>query len=116
MAGTIEHGSPKRIHCRRCGMSFRVELPRSKAASWTRCAEPKCGRRFWHSIQKPGGPVICGVDPNEFEHRCPGGERATDSAPAPIHPGLCDASLITTPAPADRVHGREPAAFCRGGE
>ncbi len=112
----------ERIHCGRCRMSFRVGVSPSKATPRTRCAEPHCpvpnGRRFWHSIQKQGGPVVCGVDPNETEHRPPpGGERAMVpiiGAPAPAQGA--DASLFTTPAPgsAEPVT-QEPAAFCRGG-
>jgi hypothetical protein len=134
MADTIEHGSPKRIHCGRCRMSFRVELPKNgvnhpKGASWTCCAEPGCGRRFWHGTpDNKRGIVVCGVDPNETEHRCPGGERAYHGAPAPVR-GAVDLPELT-PAPEASLSGAnqatlgaslrganwEPAAFCRGGE
>ncbi len=84
--------TPARIHCPRCRMSFVVRLPYHPnrqgrtAVSWTRCAEAGCGRRFWHGSQSAGAPVVCGVDPNETEHRLPAGERGLplrQAAPAP---------------------------------
>ncbi len=60
----------ERFRCDRCTMSFRMELPRYRE-KWTRCAEPGCGRRFWHVARPSQGDFICGVDPNDPEHRLP---------------------------------------------
>lgn len=111
----------ERIHCGRCRMSFRVEMPRSKATDWTRCAEPNCGRRFWHAQQYQHGPIICGVDPKETEHHRQGGERAPclpDAGAPVVAQAVKWADLPkTSPAPVFDIpcaEWREPAAFSKG--
>ncbi len=45
------------VVCPRCAMRFAIsEAP--EGGEYTRCAEPKCDRRFWHT---PAGQV--GVEP-----------------------------------------------------
>lgn len=55
--------SGERFRCARCGMRFRVEAPRTEATEASSCAEPGCGRLFWHAQQAQGAPVIVGVWP-----------------------------------------------------
>lgn len=106
----------ERIHCCRCAMSFRVELP-STRVTWTRCAEPGCGRLFWHGRKVIDGRdrVVCGIDPTE--HRSPpSGERGLPAAPAlPVAGSHCLPELPPAPRTSEHTIDQEPAAFSRGG-
>lgn len=116
----------ERIHCGRCRMSFRVELPRygttrgRSSASWTRCSEPGCGRRFWHGQSDSSKHIICGVDPNDTEQRHPGVERATShsgGAPAvvlAVTEGCLDLPKLSPARGSAETATHEPAAFSEG--
>lgn len=52
---------PYMVKCWNCGMTFRVGEP-SKRADFSRCAEPRCGKRHW-SAENDGRTVIVGVLP-----------------------------------------------------
>ena len=100
-------------------MWFRVEMPPSRAAYWTRCSEPKCGRRFWHiGRNNPSRYFICGVDPDETEHRRPDGERANvpPDDGAPVEALAAQRAFLPELPPApirpdERGPCDEPAAF-----
>ena len=77
-----------RHQCSRCRISFRIGLPvRVRDDTYTRCSEPGCKQRFWHTdsdIGKLSGArskfVVCGIEPEDL-------------------PELAGTSLSTTPAP-----------------
>ena len=64
------HSAPKDLtttRCGRCGMTFRVERPAHPSrVETTRCAEPGCGRRFWHN-KLPGNLARVGEWPKDVE-------------------------------------------------
>lgn len=57
----------ERYTCGKCLMKFIVQDPAHRKGidpAWTRCAVPKCGRRFWHSEPVFGRPANVGVWPD----------------------------------------------------
>ena len=54
------------FYCAKCGMSFVVRKPRH-GVRVTHCAEPECGRRFWHvGATRSNEFAVVGIDPKDL--------------------------------------------------
>lgn len=61
-----------RYRCPMCGMGFKVDWPahgsRDGYCETTRCAEPHCGRLFWHTSNNGNsGRASVGIWPDSLE-------------------------------------------------
>jgi hypothetical protein len=59
-AAAMSEVAPEKWQCRRCLMTFQIKS--NSRAEYTRCAEPCCGKIFWHVTRPQVSRCLVGMD------------------------------------------------------